>query len=57
MQENTIRNRELYQDKKEGMTYMQLYKKYGIAVNTIYRIVSRYATKERLGELPKGGNV
>jgi Mor family transcriptional regulator len=53
MQENTKRNKDLVNDKKHGMTYRELEKKYGIAQNTITRIIYRYRIKEQLKNINK----
>ena len=49
MQEKIERNLALIKDKKSGMTYRDLERKYNISQNTITRIVSRYHTKEIIG--------
>jgi|WetSurMetagenome_2_1015567.scaffolds.fasta_scaffold01987_7 Mor family transcriptional regulator len=48
MQEDTKRNEQLVKDKKRGMTYRELERKYNISQNTITRIVYRYRIKEQL---------
>ncbi len=48
MQENKDRNTELYEKKKQGITYRELSLEYGLAIETIRRIVDRVKIKKIL---------
>ena len=43
--EKVERNTEIYKKKQAGVTYRQLVVDYGLAQNTVYKIVERYRNK------------
>lgn len=52
MIEKIERNEEIYQKKLAGETYRKLSKDYGLAIETVFRIVKRFKLRKQFKNVP-----